>query len=68
MSEERPPRPNPDCVWDEKAEVWRWPDDRSDEKRQADELAAELAQKGEWEAHGFKRTHAARVDSDSSPR
>ena len=64
----RSQKPNPDCVWDEKAHVWRWPDDRSDEERQADELAAELAQNGDWEAHGFKRTHAARVDSDSSPR
>lgn len=65
MSEKRPPKPDPDCVWDKKARVWRWPDDRSDDQRKADDLAAELAESGDWNEHGFKRTHSARVDAGS---
>ncbi len=65
MSDERPPKPDPACVWDEPNRVWLWPDDRTPEQREADELAAELAETGEWEQHGFKRTHGARVTPDS---
>lgn len=66
MSEDaRPPKPDPACVWDEQAGVWRWPDDRSDSQRAADEEAAELGENGAWEGKGFRQKHAARVDGET---
>ena len=58
---ERQKQPDPRCVWDEEAGIWRWPDDRSEEQKAADELAAKAGETGEWEKHGFKRKHSARV-------
>ena len=60
---EKPPQPHPDCVWHEKAKIWIWPDNRDAAQKASDELAADLAESGEWEKHGFRRKHSARVDS-----
>lgn len=62
MQEKKASQPHPDCVWDAEAGVWKWPDDRDERQRQADELAAELGESGAWEQHGFRRKHTARVD------
>lgn len=59
---ERPPKPRPDCVWDDAHGVWRYPDDRDDAQRRADEKAAELGESNEWEQQGYRRKHTARVD------
>jgi len=63
----RPPKPHPDCVWSEKFQTWVWPDDRTPEQREADELAERASRTGKWEALGFRRTHSARVDKPATP-
>ncbi|MFQ5806410.1 MAG: hypothetical protein ACE5I3_08165 [Phycisphaerae bacterium] len=61
-NDERPPKPHPDCVWDEDHGVWRFLDDRDELQRRADELTGELGESDQWEQHGFRRRHRARVD------
>ena len=61
-SEERPPKPHPQSLWDEEAQVWIWPDECDELGKASDELAAELAESSEWEKHGFRRKHSARID------
>ena len=61
MPADRPPKPHPDCTWDEVEGLWIWPDQRTPEEKAADEEIARQAEAEPWDLEEFLERHSSDV-------